>query len=195
MMQIKLGYYRVGNIWKSQQDIFKFLVSQFRIYHQMEIQDVYKLFYQGVYGSAHSMRSSTTEFEDELKKEFDLVEKYPTQPLWESIHPEGKIMRIHLAAYKARKKDIEQLTTLCIWTAEIAEKEVGNDENLIAAMDTFYKLCKSRKIPKFNPLDVAAYQRWLVENKFPPVHHSEIYHRKYDPHYRLIHRDFLPILF
>ncbi|KUK46310.1 MAG: hypothetical protein XD73_0805, partial [Anaerolinea thermophila] len=47
-MQIKLGCYRVGNIWKSQQDIFNFLVSHFRFYHQMEIQDVYKLFYQGV---------------------------------------------------------------------------------------------------------------------------------------------------
>ena len=195
MMQIKLGCYRVGNIWKSQQDIFKFLVSHFRIYHQMEIQDVYKLFYQGVYGSAHSMRSSTKEFEDELKEEFARVEKNSKQPLWESIHPEGKIMRIHLAAYKSKNKDIDQLSTLCIWTAEIADKEVESSENLSAAMDTFYKLCKSRKIPKFNPLDVAVYQRWLMENKFPAVHHSEIYHRKYDPHYRLIHRDFLPILF
>jgi hypothetical protein len=194
-MQIKLGCYRVGNIWKSQQDVFKLLVSHFRRYHLMEIQDVYKLFYQGVFGSAHALQSSTrTGFETVLQDEFERITEDKNQPLWESIHPEGKIVRVNLPAYKAHALDFSLLLTLCLWTAEISEKEKGGSENIANAFDTFYKLCKSRKIPKFDPVNVEKYQRWLVENKFPVVHHSEAYRMKYDPHYRLVHREFLSML-
>lgn len=193
-MQIKLGCYRVGNIWRSQQDVFKFLVSHFRRYHQMEIQDVYKLFYQGVFGSAHLMQSSLQDFEKQLHIEFDKTNENESQPIWESIHPEGKIVRVNLASYKSRKQPLDRLTTLCIWTAEVTEREIENTENLAAAMDTFYKLCKSRKIPKYDPQEVEKYQKWVIENRFPLVSHSDTYHLKYDPHYRLVHREFLSVL-
>jgi hypothetical protein len=193
-MQIKLGCYRVGNVWKSQQDIFKLLVSHFRRYHLMEIQDVYKMLYQGVFGSAHALQPSRPEFEIVLQDEFERVAADKNQPLWESIHPDGKIVRVNLPAYKAQALDFNLLLTLCIWTAEISEKERDGAENIAIAYTTFYKLCKSRKIPKFDPVEVEKYQRWLVENKYPSVHHSEVYRLKYDPHYRLVHREFLSML-
>ncbi len=193
-MQVKLGRYQVGNAWNSQQDIFKLLVSHFRRYHLMEAQDVYKLIYQGVCGSGHILQSSPDEFEAELEKEFAAVEGNNSQPLWESIHPEGKIVRVNLAAYKYQSQAIGRLSTLCLWTAEVSGSPEKNIENISIAMNTFYKLCKSRKIPKFTPMEIEKYQKWIEENKFPMVHHSEVYQTKYDPHYRLIHREFLSIL-
>ncbi|MHB8807358.1 MAG: hypothetical protein ACYC59_07240 [Anaerolineaceae bacterium] len=193
-MQVKLGRYQVGNAWKSQQDIFKLLVSHFRRYHLMEIQDIYKLIYQGVCGSGHILQSSPDEFEAELAREFAAVEANNSQPLWESIHPEGKIVRVNLAVYKNQSQKIERLSTLCLWTAEVSGSPEKNMENISIALNTFYKLCKSRKIPKFTPLEIEKYQKWVEENKFPTVHHSEVYQTNYDPHYRLMHREFLSIL-
>lgn len=80
-MQWKLGHYQVGNAWKSQQDMFRLLVTHFHRYQLMEIQDVYKLIYQGVCGSAHIMQSSPTDFEAELKREFATIAENKTQPL------------------------------------------------------------------------------------------------------------------
>jgi hypothetical protein len=193
-MQLKLGCYRVGNAWKSQQDVFKLLVSHFRRYHLMEIQDVYKLFYQGVFGPSHIMQASIADFETSLEQEFESLKENNTQPLWESIHPEGKIVRVNLAPYKFQSKGLERLSTLCIWTAEVSGQEEKNSENILVAFNTFYKLCKSRKIPKFNPLEIEKYQKWIIEHKFPMVHHSEVYQKNYDPHYRLVHREFLSLL-
>jgi hypothetical protein len=193
-MQVKLGRYQVGNAWKSQQDVFKLLVSHFRRYHLMEIQDVYKLIYQGVCGSAHIMQSQLAEFEAGLEEEFVSVEANNSQPLWESIHPEGKIVRVNLEAYKYQSQRIERLSTLCVWTAEVCGLPEKNIEDVPIALNTFYKLCKSRKIPKFDPLEIEKYQKWVVDNAFPVVHHSVVYQTTYHPHYRLVHRDFLSIL-
>ena len=193
-MQWKLGHYQVGNAWKSQQDMFRLLVTHFHRYQLMEIQDVYKLIYQGVCGSAHIMESSPTEFETELKKEYASITGNEAQPLWETIHPEGKIVRLNLAAFKSQPQKIERLTALCIWTAEISHITDKNYENITIAFDTLYKLCKSRKIPKFTPEEIEEYHKWIVENSFPVVHHSETYQKNYDPHYRLVHRNFLSLL-
>jgi len=194
-MQWKLGAYQVGNAWRSQQDVFKLLVTHFRRYHLMEIQDVYKLIYQGVRGSSHILSSSPSDFEVNLRREFASVEANNSQPLWESIHPEGKIVRVNLAAYKYQSQKIERLSALCLWTAEISTSSEKDVEHISTAFNTFYKLCKSRKIPKFAPLEVEKYHKCVEENKYPVVHHSETYRTEYDPHYRLVHRDFLSVLF
>jgi hypothetical protein len=194
-MQWKLGTYQVGNAWRSQQDMFKLLVTHFRRYHLMEIQDVYKLIYQGVCGSSHILQSSSSNFEAALKQEFDGLGANNSLPLWESIHPEGKIVRVNLAAYKHQSHKIERLSTLCLWTAEVSASTKDNYDDISIALNTFYKLCKSRKIPKFTPLEIERYQKWVEENKFPMVHHSDVFQMNYTPHYRLVHREFLSILF
>jgi len=193
-MQWKLGHYQVGNAWKSQQDMFRLLVTHFHRYQLMELQDVYKLIYQGVCGSAHIMQSAPADFEAELEREFAAVDKNENQPLWETIHPEGKIIRLNLATYKSQSQQTDRLAALCIWTAEISCSAEKNYENISIAFDTLYKLCKSRKIPKFTPEAIAEYQKWIVDNSYPVVHHSDTYRKNYNPHYRLVHRKFLSIL-
>ncbi len=193
-MHLKLGSYRVGSVWKSQQDVFKFLVNHFRRYHQMQIQDVYKLFYQGILGPIKYAALSPGDVEKDLFQEFERVDEDKNQVLWQSAHPEGKIVRVNLNAYKAHQGSIGTLSTLCLWTAEIYRSVEPNAERLNDALDTFYKLCKSRKIPKYDPLDVEKYKAWVIANHYPLVDHSEVYIEKYQPHYRLIHREFLSIL-
>jgi len=194
-MQWKLGTYQIGNAWRSQQDVFKLLVTHFRRYHLMEIQDVYKMIYQGICGSAHILSSSIADFESALEREFIELAGNSAMPLWESIHPEGKIVRVNLAAYKVQSMDVERLSALCLWTAEVSALTKDNYEDISIAFDTLYKMCKSRKIPKFTPSEIEQYQEWIEENHYPLVHHSDAYRLNYDPHYRLIHREFLSILF
>ena len=182
-----LAHWMNGDGWRSQTEILKLITSHINRYPLIQIQDVYKLLYQGTMGIDHFFPSSQV-FEERLFNEMGTVQADETLPLWEPIRPDGKVVRLNLAAYKAKTNDIAALATLGFWTADLFK---GNREDLKTAWNTFQRLCHTHRIQKFPPDELDQFHRQIEKNKYLPVHHSEVYRQAYKPAYRLISREFL----
>lgn len=189
-MAIRIGNMKVGNIWKSQADIFKLFVGHLHRYARMEIQDAYKLLYQGVLGLEHVV-ANIEEFEQALAKEYRQENPNSQEPLWESIHPEGEWVRVHLRPLKSRSEDASLLATLCIWSMELKH---GNKDDLKDGWGTLLKLCQSGRIRSFPTEEIETFHDFLKKNDFPAVHHTATFRELYRPAYRIMRRDFLSLL-
>ena len=130
-MAVIIGDIKLGNLWRSHSEIFRLLVGHINRYPQMEIQDVYKLLYQGAMGSEHFL-DSFDEFEKDLVNEWDRIEQNDNIPIWENIRPDGQIVRFYLAPFKARGGQAARLLTLCYWSSTLLE---GDIEDLKADFD------------------------------------------------------------
>src|SRR5258708_32214339 len=77
-------------------------------YPQIDIQDIYKLLHQAVFGPGHAIakRKSAQEW---LEWQSGLVQPESTQPLLESVHPDSEVVRLHLQPYLARRGNLKRL--------------------------------------------------------------------------------------
>ena len=153
----------------------------------MEPCDVYKLLYQGVLGPEHLV-ASPEDFAARLRAEYEAVSPGEAEPLWESVHPNGELMRLNLRPFKARGGDVEQLTTACLQTAE---RTGGTLKELQAAWVTFVELCRARRWAVFPLPEILTFSDWLEERDYPPVHHSAGYKKASKPAYRLVCDEFI----
>jgi len=176
--------------WRSQAEMLKLITSHVNRYPLMQIQDIYKLLFQGTMGVDHYLPNSQT-FEEKLAAEMDHILADSSLPLWEAIRPDGKIVRLNLAACKSRTCEISYIASLCYWTANLFQGDLGDLKN---AWNTFQRLCHSHRIQKF-PLDlVDQFSHQIEKNRFLPMHHSKIYQQAYKPAYRLVVREFLGVI-
>jgi hypothetical protein len=187
---VKIGDLKLGNVWHSQSEIFKLLVNHVNRYPQMGVQDAYKLLYQGTMGPEH-LASMVDEFEKDLQEEMDSVAADDSIPVWENIRPDGQLVRVYLAPFKARGGQSPVLATLSFWSRNLFN---GSTEDLKTGWETFMKLCHDKHWNKFPQVEIGEFDRWLREYQFPPVHHTEVYRETYHPFYRLLQRDFLNVL-
>lgn len=189
-MAINIGSVTIGNLWKSQTELFNLLISHMNRYPAMEVQDVYTLISQGAMGAGHF---STDEggFEERLIREFEEAKADEKQALWETIRPDGELVRVHIAALKARAGKPQALSTLCLWTASIFE---GDKVDLMDGWDTFQHLCRDNRLRKFPEVEISEFTKWAQKNKYPSTRHSTAFRDAYHPHYRLVWREFLNIL-
>ena len=189
-MAINIGSVTIGNLWKSQTELFNLVISHLSRYPAMEVQDVYTLIYQGAMGPARYTKDQKT-FIERLKKEFEETDPNENQPLWETIRPDGELVRVFISALKARECSLQKFSTLCLWTASIF---IGDKEDLVNGWDTFRQICYDNRLRQFTEDDISAITKWAEENNYPGMRHSNIYRENYQPHYRLLRRDFLNIL-
>jgi hypothetical protein len=59
---INIGSVTIGNLWKSQTELFSLVISHMNRYPAMEVQDVYTLIYQGAMGAVY-LSADAGEFE------------------------------------------------------------------------------------------------------------------------------------
>lgn len=189
-MVLVIGQIKLGNLWRSQTEILNLLAGHIHRYPKMEVNDAYKLLYQGTMGIEHVMIDAVS-FESRLREEFDLTQASEKIPLWENLRPDGEIVRLNLAPYKFRGGDAGGLSTLCLWTASSFK---GNLDNLKESWETFSKLCQDGRLRKFDAEKLTQLDEWLIRHDFPPVHHSDSYREAYLPAYRVIRREFLNLV-
>ena len=118
-MAINIGKVTIGNLWKSQTELFNLVISHLNRYPDMEVQDVYTLIYQGAMGVGY-YSADADGFEERLIKEFEEIKEDEKKLLWETIRPDGELVRVHMSALKARGGQPQALSTLCMWTAPVA---------------------------------------------------------------------------
>jgi len=126
-MAINIGKVTLGNLWKSHTEVFNLVARQLNRYPQMEALDAYTLFYQGAMGPFY-FSSDGDAFAERLMQEFAAVEGDDEQALWESIRPDGELVRVHIVGLKGRGGSAQQLATLSLWTMSVFK---GDRDDLI----------------------------------------------------------------
>lgn len=86
-------------------------------YPLMELRDVYKLLYQGMLGPGHLLAAPGT-FAARLWLEYEAVPAAAAESLYESVRPDGRLLRVHLRPFKARRDDPNRLLDACLTAAK-----------------------------------------------------------------------------
>jgi hypothetical protein len=159
-------------------------------YPMLEVQDVYKLLFQGVLGSEHLI-DSKEEFSRYLEQEYDALQMDASQVLFEPVRPDGMLFRINLRAYKARQLGLNRLVIPVIQTTQLIH---GTKSELKLSWGTFTQLCQQGYVRHFDIEDIVGFTHRLEESGFNAMHHSETYRRLYQPAYRLIFSGLIPLL-
>ncbi|MCD6355844.1 MAG: hypothetical protein J7L66_01055 [Anaerolineaceae bacterium] len=189
-MAINIGKITIGSLWKSRSEVFKLIISHLHRYPLMEVQDVYALIYEGTMGADY-LTAGTDDFEKQLVMEYSGIIPNRAQLLWEKVCPSGELVRVYMGALKARGGRVQTFSTLSLWTASIF---MSDKENLTDGWETFQRICAENRLNQFSQEEISAFSAWLVENNYPDTGHTKTYCDAYDPHYRLMQREFLKIL-
>jgi hypothetical protein len=155
-------------------------------YPLMEVQDVYKLLYQGVMGAEHLL-ASVEEFSHYLTIEYDSIRPDPALHLFEPVRTDGALFRINLRSLKSRQTGLEDLLTPLIQTAQSAQ---GTKQELSHTWEVFAQLCLSG-FSRFDNGKLKRFTARLEKLEYPAMHHSASYRRAYQPSYRLIAAQFI----
>ncbi|RPI81926.1 MAG: hypothetical protein EHM41_19645 [Chloroflexi bacterium] len=148
----------------------------------MGLQDVYKLLYQGILGPEHII-DSADHVTAHLRSEWENLLKGPVESLVEPIHPDGTLARINLRPFRASGGSLDQLTEACL---DASRHSFQGVKDLQAVWSRLARYFIENHLYGFTNQDVQNYTRWLQENDFPTVHHSENYRQIYRPAYRLV---------
>lgn len=151
----------------------------------MQPRDVYKLLFQGVRGPEHIIGSPEA-FRQRLAEEWDGLDNLAGDPLLEVIRPDGNLLRVNLRPYQAAGGSLEILADACL---ETGNRRWGTRDELVQAWVGFVAARREGAFPVFGLEDVEAFNSWLEEMEFPPVHHSKQYRSLYQPAYRLVTAD------
>lgn len=168
-------------------DLLKLLQRHLDWYPRLELQDAYKLIYQGTMGPEH-MVATRQEFTRRLEAEFERIAPNLEQHLLEPVRADQALFRLNLGAFKARLDHIEGLIPLLLQTSKLIS---GSRAELVETWTVFTRLCGRGEMDAFQTGAVQQFSYWLEQEDYPTVHHSEIYRREYQPAYRLISRQYI----
>ncbi len=142
-------------------------------YPRMEAQDFGKLAYQSEFGPSHLRKSGQTSQERILAALLAEEADAPARP------PEpigGNLCRFHLSRDLSPVEGMPLLGRLLLKTMWEVE---GTDEGL------------QKKLDQLQALDIPGWKDWLAEYRgCPVISHSEAFRTAYQPHYRVLCRDY-----
>ena len=152
--------------------------EQLKNHPSMQFQDAVKLCYQAAFGAEHLL-SDGERARKYLYAELESVGD-TDEPLFERIS--NDCCRINLGAWKREGKSPELLFEMFKSSAKIMHNGAEEfEENLSTA-----HLILKEKMPAF---DEKAWQDFLSEYRkmgCPPIHHSDDYRARENPHYRIV---------
>lgn len=151
---------------------------------QMQVQDVYKLFYQGNFGPAHILQHQE-HAKKYLVEEFRSVEASDSESLTEPISTDGKMIRVNFAAFKHADGNIEALWQTLVKSAELVKPDTARFRK---DWNEFVELA-NQKTFSFPQKDIELFDKKVHESQFPTVHHTEAYRQTNHPAYRVVLRE------
>ncbi|HOM67267.1 MAG TPA: hypothetical protein PLA02_04480 [Brevefilum fermentans] len=153
------------------------LKDHLKRYPLMQAQDGYKLIHQAACGPAHAVthREAAREW---LKNELETLSDPWPEALIDPISPDGDLVRVHLAPFKAEGGDPEPLLDAFIRTSQ----EVIPDFQLLEE----YLHTSLPFVPGLEEL-----MSTLKPQGYPALHHSDAYRTAYRPAYRVVLKKYL----
>jgi hypothetical protein len=161
-------------------DLLRLLQGHLARSRDVQIQDVYKLLYQGIFGAEHILhdldRARTF-----LEEEWARTAPNAAEVLTESVSLSGDIIRVNISRCRA-----EGIHCADLWSAfRRSDERRGSAEDLQRLWQAFSELCHSGILP-FDYEAVIHFGRQVEREGFPARHHSEAYGRANRPAYRVV---------
>jgi hypothetical protein len=149
-----------------------------------ELSDIYKLLYQGAFGTGH-MISSRAAAGDYLRREMETMGDAPRDPLLEPCSADGRMVRVNLRPFARAPLDTGRLLDAIM---ETVERVAPDTASFLAAWTAVGAAIRRGTLP----FDAGAYDAFSVAVRgegYPAVHHSDAYREAYHPAYRVVLRD------
>ncbi|MBL7073960.1 hypothetical protein ISS37_01810 [candidate division KSB1 bacterium] len=153
------------------------------IHENLEIADVYKLLYQGVFGPAHLLQNSESA-KAWLEMEFTEVDPNSTEPLTEPVSLDGEIIRVNLKPFKMKGGLVEKLFQAMVLSAREIK---GNRDDFLKLWNEFKRLVEEGEL-QYDWDELKAFDREISEDDLPVIHHSRDYTGMNKPAYRVVRR-------
>lgn len=164
--------------------------AELAIHPKSQLVDLYKNFFQDVFGPGH-MAPDSSSAARYLNYELDNSDSFESF-LIQSLEYRGEFVRVNLSIVKSGQITKEEFLAAFLRSAEkFAIPEVNDWRKEWAYILTTIRnmdISLSHFVEDVNYIDSVLNSGEYV------VHHSEIYVKEYDPHYRLIHKDELNCL-
>ncbi len=169
-------------------EISGLLHEHVRLRPKMNCQDAYKLLHQTIFGPGH-MGLDEAQVRRYLLNEVKHLNwkvRMKNEKTVESISPDGQVARVNLRKLLrppgTRKQYIEKLIQVIL---ESGKKTWGSHADFFAAWQKFISLVEDREL-KFGTAALRVFNRIKVKNDYPPVSHSDVYTKAYQPAYRVV---------
>ncbi len=156
----------------------KILDQQFERYKKIQVQDVYKLLYQGVFGPEHFICEKTRQ---NMYEEFEKA-KPEKGIMFEKISRVFDIYRVNIRAYKAYNGTKEDLFSLFQESANI---KTGNEKVFKLLWDWFKKINDEKDYFSYEEIE-AFEKKYSIPEQLPVLHHSKKYRKANKPSYIII---------
>jgi hypothetical protein len=156
----------------------KILEEQFERYKKIQVQDVYKLLYQGVFGPEHFICEKTRQ---NLYEEFEKAIPEKTI-MFERVSPIFEIYRTNIKPYKYYKGTKEELFSLLEESTKI---KTGNPNVFKVIWGQFKKINDEKDYFSYEEIE-AFEKKYSVPEQLPILHHSKKYRKANKPSYIII---------
>jgi hypothetical protein len=154
----------------------------------MEVTDVYKLLFQGVFGVGHILTKNAW---DRLLEESERIKlnDHPEEKLTESISKDSSMIRVNLRPYLRLGLKLEAL-----FEAMKSSANVKGDESEFFELWSRFKDLVKKNVFDFDWKEIEEIDKFMEMEGVKPRHHSEKYREAYYPAYRVILKSTLPQL-
>ncbi|MHA2394913.1 MAG: hypothetical protein ACXAEX_23540 [Promethearchaeota archaeon] len=172
----------------NENNVISLIKEHIKRYSLIQVTDIYKLLFQGVYGVGHIISEKAWE---RLIEEADRInlEEYLDEPLIESVSPDKDFVRVNLRPYLRKGLPLRALYNAMIKTS----KEKGDAEKLISYWKTFKNFEESEDLG-YNFGEIKKIENSLLIDGPIPRHHTKIYRDAYYPAYRVIKKELFDAL-
>jgi hypothetical protein len=163
------------------------LQEHLKRYPAMQIEDVYKLVHQAAFGNGHLITDESGA-RTYLQAEFDSVAANASEPLIESLTPDGSAVRVNLRPFKAKGVDLRLLGDAMLTSAPRLRPQPES-------FDRWWQEIIDAASAGAVPFDAAALRSFGAARKaegYPAIHHSAEYESRYHPAYRVVLRELVP---
>ncbi|HPG92522.1 MAG TPA: hypothetical protein PK675_03845 [Clostridia bacterium] len=167
--------------------IEKILLEHYYQYPLMRTQDFFKLLYQGEFGGAHACDISQQNILTQIQNEINHIDE-PCETITVAQIISSTQSRVNLVPFCEQNQNLETLAEMFLISAK---SSLGSEENLEKKISVFESLVKEKQIllPYLSVKSSAI--KYLADLK--PLSHSSTYKLNYNPHYRVVRREFFDI--
>ena len=161
------------------------LIKHYQKYPALQIQDVFKYIYQSSFGCEHLITdlNSAIDYINSESKDCDLNSENLIVPL------DGEYSRVHLSILKS---GLTAETFAKIFVAS-AKKEQNGRKKIEDKIEVATNLVKENALPfSLTEFEIAT-KEWRSDG-FCSIHHSDEFHKNYNPMYRVISNRYIPFL-
>lgn len=150
-------------------------------YPKIQVQDVYKLLYQGEFGVKHIIDNPEAA-RAYLEQELGQFAADSSESLWEYISSDSGMVRIHLRPFRAGHYNPDRLWESMVKTAESV---IGDTARFEEHWRIFMQGITKGLLP-FSEDTAEDFWKEVESAGYPAVHHSAQYREAYSPAYRVI---------